>query len=282
MTVKAKASVFLLLVFAISWPLAIASGLSGPRSSNESGLVLLAFAVSPGLAAIACALLFERGKRRAALALRFRPDIWWLAALLIALLVAAASIVLTLAFGPVAPPSGQQAFGNAARILAIPAGAGLAGIGFAFGAVLARNVILFTLTEEIGWRGYLYALWRPLGFWRSSLATGLVWGIWHWPLIWFFGLNYPNAPAIGLAVFPVYTALLSCVMTLVRDRSGSALATGILHGAGNAFALVFVIVLGDLGWPWGAAGIGAIAALAIAVAAIWGSGLASRSADPAC
>jgi membrane protease YdiL (CAAX protease family) len=38
---------------------------------------------------------------------------------------------------------------------------------------------LAALGEELGWRGLLLRELSPPGFWRVSLLTGLVWGIWH-------------------------------------------------------------------------------------------------------
>ena len=42
---------------------------------------------------------------------------------------------------------------------------------------------LFALGEEYGWRGLLWEAWRPYGIVRANLAIGLVWGLWHAPLI---------------------------------------------------------------------------------------------------
>ncbi|WP_340681246.1 CPBP family intramembrane glutamic endopeptidase [Natrinema gelatinilyticum] len=46
--------------------------------------------------------------------------------------------------------------------------------------------------EEFGWRGLLFLKRSPLGFWRVSLLTGVVWGLWHAPLI-VQGYNSPDA-----------------------------------------------------------------------------------------
>jgi uncharacterized protein len=128
------------------------------------------------------------------------------------------------------------------------------------------NAPILTLTEELGWRGYLHDLWRPSGFWRASLGTGAVWGLWHAPAIWFYGLNYPDNAAIGLAMFIVWCMLLSPIMTLVRDRGGSVWAAGLFHGTINAVGGITLSVLSAPVFPWnGIVGIGGFVALALGV-----------------
>jgi membrane protease YdiL (CAAX protease family) len=101
-----------------------------------------------------------------------------------------------------------------------------------------------TLSEELGWRGYLYHLWRRrFGFWRYSLFVGLIWGVWHWPMNYLFGLNYPQYSVLGIIIFPMFTMLLSVLMTLVRDHGRSVWAAGILHGVWNAVSVATALAL---------------------------------------
>ena len=37
--------------------------------------------------------------------------------------------------------------------------------------------------EELGWRGFLLREFKALGFTRASLFIGIIWGVWHTPLI---------------------------------------------------------------------------------------------------
>ncbi|MGH7919879.1 MAG: CPBP family intramembrane glutamic endopeptidase, partial [Candidatus Dormibacteraceae bacterium] len=48
-------------------------------------------------------------------------------------------------------------------------------------AVLAN--CLFTLGEEFGWRGHLVPRLAPLGELWAALIVGVLWGLWHAPLI---------------------------------------------------------------------------------------------------
>lgn len=48
---------------------------------------------------------------------------------------------------------------------------------------VAAGLLLTTIGEEIGWRGYLLSGLRRWGNWGSSLAAALVWAAWHLPLL---------------------------------------------------------------------------------------------------
>jgi uncharacterized protein len=49
------------------------------------------------------------------------------------------------------------------------------------------------LAEEWGWRGWLLPALLPLGRWPAILLTGVVWGLWHAPIV-LLGYNYPLHP----------------------------------------------------------------------------------------
>ena len=103
------------------------------------------------------------------------------------------------------------------------------------------------LGEEIGWRGFLYPqLKARFGRKKGWVLGGIIWGAWHWPLIWLIGYEYGAAagnPA-GYLGFPVVGMLLFCVITVgwgilhdwLYERSGSIWIPSLLHGAINAAA----------------------------------------------
>ena len=98
------------------------------------------------------------------------------------------------------------------------------------------------LGEELGWRGFLYKELKPLGFWTSSLITGVVWGFWHLPLI-INGFNYPEAPIAGIFMMVLFTVLLSPIFTYVRERSDTVLVPAVFHGTINTIAALPLLFL---------------------------------------
>lgn len=279
MSTTKKSLVFLAITFAVSWGVTLGAhfaGLTREMNPYVSLAILVTMMTGPAIAAVICAFAFEKGRRVEALGLQFKPNLWWLWAWVIPLVLAAISIVATLVLGGrtyVDP-------GAAAAAAASAQGADLSQVppfylsttfillaSVIVGALF--NAIPLTLTEELGWRGYLYDLWRPSGFWRTALGTGVIWGIWHAPAILFYGLNYPSHAELGAAIFVVWCALLSVIMTLIRDRGGSTWAAGIAHGTINAVAGVTIMTVNSPEFPWtGFVGIGGFVALALGVVAV--------------
>ena len=67
--------------------------------------------------------------------------------------------------------------------------------------------------EELGWRGFLQKELTYLGFWKSSIVIGLIWGIWHAPII-LQGHNYPEHPQAGLFMMILFSLLLSPILVM--------------------------------------------------------------------
>ncbi|MEH2072422.1 MAG: CPBP family intramembrane glutamic endopeptidase [Nostoc sp.] len=96
--------------------------------------------------------------------------------------------------------------------------------------------------EELGWRGLLQKELNFLGFWKSSVIIGLIWGIWHAPLI-IQGHNYPQHPLLGVLMMTIFTLLLSPIFSYIRLKSQSVIATSILHGTLNATAGLSILAI---------------------------------------
>lgn len=111
----------------------------------------------------------------------------------------------------------------------------------AFVAGLTINAV-FAFGEEYGWRGVLAEELRPLGVVRANLVTGVLWGLWHAPLI-ALGHNYGPDWALGIPAFVLVTTPLSFILWWARERSGSTAAAAVVHGAFNGFAGIFPLVL---------------------------------------
>jgi membrane protease YdiL (CAAX protease family) len=103
------------------------------------------------------------------------------------------------------------------------------------------------LGEEIGWRGFLWpTLRKRAGFWRTSLIVGVVWWLYHLPLVllgW-----YGSVP--GLPAFTAAIAGFVLFVGVLTDRSGSLWPSVLAHGAWNAtVATSFAVTAGGMTRP---------------------------------
>ncbi|UWG47842.1 Metal-dependent membrane protease, CAAX family [Halanaeroarchaeum sp. HSR-CO] len=100
-----------------------------------------------------------------------------------------------------------------------------------FGLVLGGTVFaVAAFGEELGWRGLLLTELAPIGFWKVSLVTGLIWGMWHAPLI-LLGLQFSNEPVVGILLMTTATVVLAPVYTYLTVRARSVLAPTVFHGS---------------------------------------------------
>jgi membrane protease YdiL (CAAX protease family) len=126
----------------------------------------------------------------------------------------------------------------------------------------------FTFGEELGWRGLLLRETQSGGFLKSNLFIGVVWGLWHAPII-VQGHNYPGHPVAGIFMMTLFTSTLSFPMAYCRFRSRTILAPSALHGILNAIGpltLFFVVGANPLfGFVAGIAGIAVTVLLTIGI-----------------
>lgn len=107
---------------------------------------------------------------------------------------------------------------------------------------LPANMV-FTFGEELGWRGYLLVRLAPLGRTKAAIAVGVIWGLWHAPLIAFDGYVYPGHPVAGVFLMLVLTTSLSVLLTWLRFASDSIWPGVLAHAAFNAQAELAYIAL---------------------------------------
>ena len=94
---------------------------------------------------------------------------------------------------------------------------------------------LFAVGEELGWRGYLFPKLLHLGQGKAILLTGIIWGLWHAPVI-LQGHNYPGHPVLGVFLMIGFCLLLGAILCWLYLRTRSPWAPALAHGAINAVA----------------------------------------------
>jgi membrane protease YdiL (CAAX protease family) len=133
---------------------------------------------------------------------------------------------------------------------ALPADTQLPPVPVLAAALLSQGLVagltingLFAFGEEYGWRGVLAAELSPLGNLRANLLTGVLWGLWHAPIIILLGHNYGTEWGWGIFLMVAWTTPLAFLLSWVRLRSGSVLAAAFLHGAYNGTIGFFALTI---------------------------------------
>ncbi len=271
------------VAFGFSWSLAVALWVAsrhGPINPLARTLMLTVYMFGPALGAVFAQR--ARGERvLRPLGVRFAPNRWWLVAWLAPLVYAAvAGVVSTLMPGasrahgleglfeklaPMVPPDQLGAVMD--RMNAIPHGVYI--LLLVLEALVAGVSVnaLAAFGEELGWRGFLHK--ELSGFWSRALIVGLVWGVWHAPII-LQGQNYPQHPLWGVLMMIAWTVLLAPSFELVRERGRSVWATSILHGSLNASAgFAYLFVSGGTDLTVGVTGLAGMLVLVAVNLAIW-------------
>ena len=99
-------------------------------------------------------------------------------------------------------------------------------VGLIIGLVLAAG-------EEIGWRGYMLTRLIDSGIPRPVLAGGLIWALWHVPLVLGGVYAAGPSPALSAALIVVSITSFSYVISRLRLETGSVWPAIVLHGAWN-------------------------------------------------
>jgi membrane protease YdiL (CAAX protease family) len=125
---------------------------------------------------------------------------------------------------------------------------GMVGITLLSGMVAGVTInALFAFGEEIGWRGYLLKQFEGKNFLTTSIIIGIIWGLWHAPLI-LLGHNYPQHPQWGVLMMVVLSIPLSFIIQYFRVKSGSVIVAAVMHGTFNALAGMAYIFIDMNNW----------------------------------
>ncbi|MBI9048176.1 MAG: CPBP family intramembrane metalloprotease [Anaerolineaceae bacterium] len=97
--------------------------------------------------------------------------------------------------------------------------------------------IISGIGEEIGWRGFFVPeLCKVTSYTKAMFISGIVWMIWHMPLIFFSDYNLPGVPKIyAAAMFTLLIIGISFAFGWLRMVSGSLWPAAILHASHNLF-----------------------------------------------
>lgn len=94
----------------------------------------------------------------------------------------------------------------------------------------------FALGEEIGWRGFLVPeLFKKYSYIKTSLITGVIWAVWHYPVLIFGYYNNGTPFWYGLICLTIMIIGTSFIMAWFTIKSSSLFPAMILHAAHNLY-----------------------------------------------
>jgi membrane protease YdiL (CAAX protease family) len=287
-----RISIYLAFAYGIAWATSLVVYLTGglvnspmliPGMGITLALVLVAGPVmwSPALAHILTRLITREGWQNTFLRPRLKQGwLYWLAAwFLPGVLTIAGLVIFFLIF--------RQYYDSALSTLRdmlaarAPRGINLNQINLwtiAVAQVVQAMLIAplingpATFGEEFGWRAYLQPKLMPLGGRRAMLLIGLIWGVWHWPVILMghnYGLAYPGAPFLGPLAMVWFTLILGIFLGWATLKGRSVWPAVIGHAAINGIAnLGTLFVRGQPNPILGPLPVGVIGGIGFAIVAL--------------
>ncbi|MEZ4707573.1 MAG: type II CAAX endopeptidase family protein [Caldilineaceae bacterium] len=212
--------IYLIIVFALSTPLYILISQNG-GFAGDGQLYVLPLMWSPAIAALLTTLIFQRNVR--GLGWRLGSSRFLAIGYLLPILYAG------IAYGAI----WLLGLGNV----------NLGALGDNPGLVLVQKLtihvlasVLLAVGEEIGWRGLLVPQLHTLHpFARTALISGVIWGVWHIPMI--IGGGYTSGAPTWYAVtcFMIHIVGMSFAFAWLRLASGSLWPPALMHATHNTF-----------------------------------------------
>ena len=101
--------------------------------------------------------------------------------------------------------------------------------------------VFMGMGEEVGWRGFLCPqLKKILGRTKGVVLSGIIHGIWHFPIMilvgYEYGEDYIGAPLLGLFAFCIFTVSTGIISDCLYEKSHSIWLPAIFHGSVNSVA----------------------------------------------
>lgn len=221
-----KPAAFFLLDFLLTWiPLwLLVEGLMRGWFLQDFGLLYIA-----GGSAVPSAILFVYSTRNKAFIRDFWIRVidfkrispaWWCVILFLPVTINICGIFISIIYG-----GSPEQFTLSASFMAKP-------------LIFTLFVLVFgPLPEELGWRGYgLDALRTKMNLLKASILLGIIWGAWHFPLLWIPGTFQQLLMEYPLVCLSYFLAFIpaSILMSWIYYRTNrSTLSAIMFHFAVN-------------------------------------------------
>jgi membrane protease YdiL (CAAX protease family) len=239
---RKKVILFVAIVFPLTWLIDLVNWLLGGTDNLITFTVLMV--VSMFVPAIGAAIIMQfvtKEKLRDA-GLKWGKRRYIIRAYVLMLAIALVTYGLTLAVGwgrIDSDASTVNEFLDTLGVAAdIPASVLLGVVGFTalFTGVIVNTTYAFG--EEFGWRGFLLPNLLYLGKLKACLISGVIWGVWHTPLI-LMGHLYDDYSILGILMMTVMCVFLGIIFGWLTIASGSLIPAIVAHAALNAQMLAY-------------------------------------------
>jgi membrane protease YdiL (CAAX protease family) len=252
-----KTTLFLILTFAISFSIAGIYKLVGGTGPGTIGFVILGtfYMFIPTISVLIVKKLIHKEKIKKDLLISFKINKWFFGAWLLMPVIFFLTIGVSLFFPDVTynpemtgflnrlnnviPPEQIEQIKQSMNALSINPVWVILIQGLIAGVTVNA---LASFGEELGWRGFLLKAFKEMKFFNASILIGIIWGIWHAPLI-LMGHNYPQHPQIGVFMMIIMCILLTPVLLYITIKSKSVIAASIMHGTMNATAGISIMAI---------------------------------------
>jgi len=248
-----KSIQFIILTCAVSWTIAGVAIWCGMREAK--GAFFFIFAAAYMLLPTICAIILQKIHKEKPfrnLNVSFKFNWWFIWAGLVPILLSVMTLGINLLFPSVSFTANYNGFLSVlpAEDAAVVAKqlSRFPPIVFLILALIQALIAGYTINaffgfgEEFGWRGYLLKALQGKKLLPVSLIIGIVWGLWHFPII-LIGHNYPQHPVAGVGMMTILCILLTPVMIYIVIKSKSVITAAIFHGTFNAIAGVIALYL---------------------------------------
>lgn len=113
---------------------------------------------------------------------------------------------------------------------------------------LPVSQILPSLGEEAGWRGVMYPYLKgKFGPVTGRLIGGVLWGIWHWPLVilgnYFYEGDYFGKPFLGPIMICIALCAFGIVIDIAYEKTGCIWIPSLIHASMNSSAIPLMFML---------------------------------------
>lgn len=109
---------------------------------------------------------------------------------------------------------------------------------FAFVTLITAPIfnMIPSLGEEIGWRGFLLPTLEPMGQTKAMVISGIIWALWHTPMILILGFAYGAQAWPGVVLHFILVTGLGIWMGYLWFQTRSTILAGFIHAVFNAQA----------------------------------------------